>query len=393
MIRLFLAFSMIILLGSCSDESSNSGNVSLHSFNRIGLLQDIASYTGSSFETFASQSKKMAESMPKLCSHVADATSYNSEIALVQESWKSMMGQWQLIEAYQFGPLKENAGTLRYDIYSWPLINYCTIDREVSNMVSLGNSYQLSDKDLAKGLVALEYLLFDSDLNHDCTDSVPETSGWNDLSETDRRTHRCRYLQLVSDDLSQQAETLVDQWQSKYAVSLVATGTDTELQERINEVSDSLFFLDVTVKDQKLGIPLAINDLCPNFPCTEKVEHPWSGYSLQGIYQNLTGFQSIFQGNLEEEIGFDDFLSELGRSDKADEMKQSISSALETSSVLAQEDLATQLTGTCPEASADNQTGVCKLYYQIRVITDELKGEFTEILQLQIPQQTAGDND
>ncbi|SMF12225.1 imelysin family protein [Pseudobacteriovorax antillogorgiicola] len=393
MIRLPCAFTAILLLGSCSDSSSNSETVSLYTFDRLELLQSIASYTSSSFETFAGQSSDFAENVTGLCEQSSDGNAYGAELEQLQNSWKSMMARWQEIEAYQFGPLNDNAGTLRYDIYSWPLVNYCTIDREVSNLRAAGDTYQLSDKDLAKGLVALEYLLFDSDLNHDCTDSVSETVGWNDLSEADRRTNRCLYMELVANDLSQQAATLQTQWQSTYATNLVATGTDSELQDRINRISDSLFFIDGSVKDRKLGVPLAINDLCPEFPCTDEVENPWSGQSLASVHYNLRGFQAVFQGSDDSALGFDSFLSEVGRSDLADAINESIDSAIETSEALATEDLASLLTERCPDLDVDEQTGVCKLYFQVKVITDELKGEFTEILQLELPQQTAGDND
>jgi predicted lipoprotein len=289
--------------------------------------------------------------------------------------------------------LTDEASTLRYDIYTWPLINACAVDRQVAVMAQNPAAFVLSTNDSTKSMSAMEYLLFDNDSLHACKDTVPD---WNEKTEAARQELRCGYLKLLASDLVTQAETLKNKWNDGtqgYHYQLIAEGTDSELQSRINVISDSLFYLDATVKDKKLGIPLGLNDACRTGVCPEQMEHTFSNESLTAIQRNVLGFQAAFNA------GFDDYLKAAGGEELATRMQSDLDRAASTAETLAgQNTLAGFIAGLDQAAcaattAADRKSEICALYHDIKAITDELKTEFVEILKLSTPAQSSGDND
>ncbi|MEI8640767.1 imelysin family protein [Pseudoalteromonas sp. Hal099] len=51
--------------------------------------------------------------------------------AQAQQAWLDTMAGWQQAEMMQMGPLLDNAGQLRNQIYSWPTFSRCGIDQDV----------------------------------------------------------------------------------------------------------------------------------------------------------------------------------------------------------------------------------------------------------------------
>jgi predicted lipoprotein len=306
------------------------------------------------------------------------------------------MALWQEVEAFQFGPLTDEASTLRYDIYTWPLINPCAVDRQVSLMAQNPAAFSLASDDSTKSLSGMEYLLFDNDSLHACKDTETATQGWNEKTEAVRQELRCGYLKLLAADLVTQAEKLQNTWNDGsqgYHYQLIAEGTDSELQSRLNVISDSLFYLDGTVKDKKLGAPLGLNDACRTGVCPEQMEHTFSNESLIAIQHNLIGFQAAFNA------GFDDYLKAAGGEELATRMQSDLDKAASTAETLAgQNTLAGFIAGLDQAAcaattAAERKSEICALYHDVKAITDELKTEFVEILKLSTPAQSSGDND
>lgn len=393
--KLLVLLALPLATGGCGEKSSkNSGTVDLPIFDRLGLLKDISSTViAPRYEGFTDQSKAMKQATDAFCTNLAGGANWASAVTPVQAEWKKSMALWQEVEAWQFGPLTDEEGTLRYDIYTWPVVNACAVDRQLASTAA---SPALSSNDSTKSLSAMEYLLFDNDSLHACKDTVTETQGWNEKPEAMRQELRCAYLKLLASDLVTQAESLQKKWNDGtqgYHFQLIAEGSDSELQSRINVISDSLFYLDATVKDKKLGAPLGLNAACRTGVCPDLIEHTFSKESLTAVHRNILGFQAAF------DAGFDDYLKAAGGEDLADRMKADLDQASQSAEALAAQDslsgfLANLDQAACAATTAkDRKSEICALYQDIKAITDELKTEFVSILKLSTPAQSSGDND
>ena len=147
----------------------------------------------------------MQENLSNYCQSKAQADREALKI-----SWKAAMATFQRLDVFTWGPLAASNKSLRYEMYSWPQTEPCWVDREVVNSASA--EYQLPSHYNRKGLDALEYLIFDKDLNHACTAAVPQTKGWNELPESDKIANRCRYQALLVDDVIASNSQAIDEW-------------------------------------------------------------------------------------------------------------------------------------------------------------------------------------
>lgn len=400
--QLTFILALPLTMAACGEQgSTKSSGIELPLFDRLGLLKQLSeAVIQPRYQSFSTRSQALQLATASLCQNLTAGANWATAVSPVQTEWKQTMALWQEIEAFQFGPLAEQAATLRYDIYTWPLVNACAVDRQVGIMAQNAATFSLSSNDSTKSLSAMEYLLFDNDSLHACKESVTETQGWNERIEASRHELRCGYLRLLAADLVTQSEILQKKWNDGsqgYHYQLIAEASDSELQSRINTISDSLFYLDATVKDKKLGGPLGLHDACPTAICPDTIEHGFSQQSLSSVQHNLIGFQAAFTGG--DGLGFDDYLQAAGGEDLANRIEADLEQAVVTVDVLADQDSLLNFVNTLDQAACaatrvdDRRSEICALYQEIKAITDELKTEFVNILQLTTPAQSSGDND
>jgi predicted lipoprotein len=395
---------LLVSLTGCKESGGNgSSAVPDDGFDKESLLSSIGlNVVIPRIKQFHASAQTLANRIGDYCTALDAADAAPEAAATAQTSWRETMQDWQFLEALQFGPVAMNAYTLRNEVYSWPLVNTCGVDQEV--IAAQDEGYVLTERYNRKGLAALEYLLFDDDLDHSCTDAVAATQQWNSLAAAERREQRCTYMQLVVDKVVAAGQQLVADWepdQGNFLGSLTDGSEYGSMRQAVNAVSDSLFYLDREVKDRKLGVPAGINPDCREDSCPEDVEHPWADHSRQAMVANLQGFQAVFLGNLpdsaEDGVGFDDYLTALGAEDLANRMSQAIAATI--SALQAPDQSLTALaTGIDPAACAassrdDRQVEICSLYADMKAITDELKTEFIGILNLEKPKVAEADND
>ena len=310
-----------------------------------------------------------------------------------KDSWRNAMNIWQQIEIMQIGPLSNDDNALRNKIYSWPIVSTCGVDFDVTFFKEgtvNGAPYDIT-KRLAsrKGLAALEYLLFNDELNHSCS-SASQPDGWNNQTEQYRKVVRCEFAGEVAKDINNNAQILVDAWQGTdgYAAILKqagTTGSDFETEHQaVNVISDAMFYLDSFTKDGKIAAPLGllVNE-CGSQACPEIVESKYSANSLNNIINNLIGFEKLLTGD-NKGLGFIDYLIDVGDQDTADTMKADVQQAI--SSTLAYELSLADTLATDPDR-------VVLTHQEVKKITDKLKADFITSLALELPQTAAGDND
>lgn len=317
-----------------------------------------------------------------------------------QSAWKQAMLRWERIEVMQVGPagmpgIIMGGSGLRDEIYSWPSVNPCGIDQQIFSNTFGTTGYFRTKLVTLYGLDALEYVLFAPSLDNACPEmaTLNRENQWSQLTETVRRQRRAAYAHAVARQLLSDAKVLLSAWESDeggFRDEFVFPGSDGSVygnpSEVINQVFAALFYIELKVKDRKLAVPAGLHVDCVSQTCPELLESRYADLSKEMIDANLDGFAALFFGNAEDPnaFAFDDYLSAVG----ADSLSDSIRQKLETAKTRLAE------TPTSLRAQLDaNPQSVIHIHEAIKNLTDDIKSQMVSALNLDVPQEGAGDND
>lgn len=404
-----LAFTLLLPVSACVDTSRDQSEaVNSDNFDFIGMLANYAdNLIIPNYEHTETAANALASKTGALSHYCAAIGGGNEASALsaAQHSWKNAMDAWQAAELHQLGPALDNSGLLRNRILSFSRgnpISTCGIDQAVV-AASNNNSFSVSDRATnQRGLGAVEYLLFNTDLSHSCPSQVTETSDWNSRSEQERRQLRCNYAQLLAADIATAATSLHNAWRSEggnYRSQFLNPAT---LGDNLKALSDALFYLDTEAKDAKLGIPTGINASCSQTACPEVIESPYAEHSLSNIEANLQAFLTLLTGG--SGLGFDDIIAQAGVPQVTAMLQSNTNAALSEIQAM-NESLKLQAEGITDtgdeqacQSAADNPDGArtipaCNLYGYIRWVTDALKTGFVAAVSVDLPDRAQSDND
>lgn len=316
--------------------------------------------------------------------------------AAAQDAWSSAMGTWQRLELIQVGPagamgVAVGGEDLRDEIYSWPLVNPCRVDQEIVEQAYTDAAAFAAEPVNVRGLDALEYLLFVDGTDNACApNSGINTSGdWAAIDADALNSRRAAYAATLAELLTATATDLRGRWSDAAfggELTLAVADTFRTRQDALNALSDAMFYLDKEVKDMKLAVPTGLTD-CAEATCPDAVESPWSGRSLDNVRDNIAGFAMLYHGGAADDpnaVGFHDLLEAVGAADLAEGMDVSIGDI-----VMWTDDL----DGTMVELIATDNASVIEVHDRIKTLTDLLKTQFVGVLDLELPDRAAGDND
>ena len=406
---LSIAVGAAILVSACGESTSSSSGSDFGTtptpnpdtnFNTQALLENITdNIITPIFEQFSTISAEQIPALMAYCQMETDAALGNATSEEVTSSrdqaktvWRNTMNVWQQAEVMKVGPLAENDGLLRDKIYSWPVVNSCSVDFEIVNFkagVVNGQPYNIANRTPSRrGLAAIEYLLFNEQLNHSCTTST-QPENWDNQTDEYRKVARCEFAVEAARDVNNSAQELITAWSGSngFANTLKAAGSSgnpfsTEL-EAINRISDGMFYLDTFTKDSKLATPLGLlANSCGSQRCPEDVESEYALNSIINIENNLLAFQKLLTGDAG--VGFTHYLIDVGDQDTADSMSAGVQVAI---------DDVQSYQVTLAEMLVNNEAQVTKTHTDVKAITDKLKVDFITSLSLELPATSAGDND
>ncbi|MCO5112827.1 MAG: imelysin family protein [Bdellovibrionaceae bacterium] len=354
-------------------------------------------------QAFYSETESLSQTIKGYCGELkADPTTAN--LQAVQEQWKKAMLVYHKLDAVAFGPLIDNGKFLADNIYSWPLMNTCGVDRAVEELDRTGK-YNPQTIFTSKGLTSLEYMFFEETYSSECNLTSSRNKNvveWLKKPAVERQVDRCAYAEIISDELVGTAHKLLEAWDEasgNYPQRLV-DGTQ-KIDAVINQISDGLFSIE-SLKDFRLAKIIGLHKECisPNKICPELAEHQWSGMSFEAMEAQALGYKEVFFGSLDPQVkafGFDDYLTVVGHGKVAQEV------LFYVDKVLA--DIATLKTqGSLPElihqqgykscAGEEGTSGtLCALFHNVRGITTLMKTDVIIALSLQAPPTFQGDND
>ena len=202
---LLLAAASAVLLSACGTSdgtSADSETIARDEFDTSEMLVNLTdNVIIPQFEAVALQAEQTLADIESYCGEIGSDIEA-SLLTTAQDSWRDLIGSWQQTEAYLLGPTANNGSTLRNRIYSYNAQNTsaCGIDQAV--VLNGFNNFSIANRtNSSKGIDALEYLLFNENLEHNCPAIISETANWNDLAESTRKIQRCNYAQTIATDV------------------------------------------------------------------------------------------------------------------------------------------------------------------------------------------------
>ena len=290
----------------------------------------------------------------------ADAPADAAKHEAAKEAWRAAMAAWQAIEPLQLGPLaapdtRVGGKGLRDGVYSWPIASPCGVDQAV--VKNEFNDAGWAAKQLVNvvGLAAIEAALF------------------------------------APDDVSKAAA--IQSAMSSYGTELKTAGNGSALfataQAGVDDVYAALFYVELKVKDLKLGTPAGLTLNCPASSCEELLESPVLSYgplsstSKEHVLVNLQTVREIFVG-AGGAPGFDDFLAAADASELSTDIVAEIDAAI--AAVQAYD-------GSFEATVKADPAGVAALYELVKAFADDFKADLASTLSVRVPAEGAGDND
>ena len=319
-----------------------------------------------------------------------------------QEAWKQAMSAWQALAVLQIGPAGSSVkaiggANLRDEIYSWPTGNACRIDQEIVENQFIASDYFSNNLINSYGLDALEYLLFNPNNENQCRSltNINANGSWDNLTSSELSERRAHFGKTLTATILVQAQQLNSFWKpatGEFYHHFSAPDQDSfvygNYTKAVNDLYRALFYVEKTVKDTKLGVPLGLVPPCDDgVLCPEEVESHWASYSREAIIANLESFQAVFMGSqdpTQEGIGFDDLLIEQGAQTVADTIEEGISDALVS---------LRSLNVSLKMALESDIETLREAHAALKKAMGQFKTEFADILELEVPQEGAGDND
>ena len=331
---------------------------------------------------------------------------FQTQKSKLQNQWKKAMSTYHRLEAFKFGALSNNAEELGLSFYAWPLQNSCRIDLEIAKN-SGKNDIEFGSKSFnLMGLGALETILFTKAASHNCPSVPAFLTKWMNESAKTRHVDQCTYMKKVSTSLLINAKVLSDKWDPKlenFSVSMVRGKSRAQKLQSLNDLSNSLFYVEKIVKDTKVGTPSGILN-CKLKSCPENSEHLLSKMSIEAVISNLQGFYYAFNGidpdtNING-MGVDDYLISQNHESVASAMNNAITNAINRFSVHVGKKSLYELSlevskNLCDASTSENRTiEICALYQDLRGITNILKNDYLLALRdIEAPSQSQGDMD
>jgi len=364
-------------------------------FTKSGLLKAFADCSVDRYREFDERATVLRDAARAWATSPTDDTR-----AAAQAAWRSANDSWQVAELFRFGPsgpASEGGGKdIRNEIYFFPDINDCLVDQL---LVSRNYTQQPLTLSLnAKGLGALEYLLFYAGDANSCSSVVTINAGspspWAKLDPSERTRRRAEYAAVLADDLSVRASTLLAAWdpsKGNFHAQFSGAGTPAsqtflQQQDAFNVVDNALFYWDKELKDYKVAIPVGLSVECTSGRCPERAEARFAQASNANIVQNIRGFRLLFQGCGPgfSGLGFDDYLRAIGNGALADRMTAAASAAQLSAETLPQ---------PLDALVSSDPARLIALHSALKGVSDPLKAEFGSSLNLELPAASQGDND
>ncbi len=217
-----------------------------------------------------------------------------------QNSWKNVMRVWKQLELYNLGTIEDSF--IHFEINRWKT-NTNLINSYINGSDIINEGFIDSKGSSAKGLSALEYLLFSSDDN----DTILNTFTVNTNSQ-----RRLEYLAALIDDLENKATQLKTLWINNKATFL--NSLENGISGSQNQLTNAMVSLLEEIIISKLGKPLGEQN--GGTVIIDLLEAHRSMFSLEIIHEHLIALEKCYTGNFKQNSikwGYDNYLELIGQ--------------------------------------------------------------------------------
>ena len=240
-------------------------------------------------------------------------------------AWKAAMNEQSKMELFRFGPAGNKSQDpyhgrgLRSFVHPWPDTNRCQVETQVASKEwQKGIDLVLPS---ARGLFAIEYVLFYGGADTACLPGSPTGQAWPTFPPADLTKAKADYGLAVAENVLGVAVELRNVWQpapggEDFTAKLLAFDGYGSEQEALNVVAWSLLYEEKEIKDTKIA-PRAGVVMTPPIP-----ETPFAFVEIENVRTNLRALRTLFQGCSADGtgIGFDDWLVAAGQGQLANEI-------------------------------------------------------------------------
>lgn len=349
---------LILLCGStffasCKKKGGATDTDPDASFDKVGMLNNI----GLNVIIPAYADFKIAVDSLHYYKDTFIANPTLTTLVALQNSFLQTYIKYQWISTFEFGPA--DSELLRANFNTFPCDTLQINSKIAANDMNLGT---VADLD-AKGLPALDFLLFRSNQNNDHILS----RFTSDISAAYAKD----YLSTLINELKSKTDIVNDAWSTtggNYLTSFKNSigrdvGSSTGLL--INQLNFDLELL----KNAKIGIPLGKKTAGAILP--EKVEAYYSTQSLALVIEHIKSLENIYLGRSTQNvdgIGIDDYLVHL----QAPHASGSLNNAIKNKFIAVNTKLAA-ITGPLSQAILNDPTAVDLAYSEILQLVVLLK--------------------
>ena len=193
--------------------------------------------------------KKFKEDMESLNSSVESfVNSVNEEnFNLVKDNWLVAYKSWQYIEMFNIGKAEEIYFASRMYIYP---ASTDRIDLNISNRV---NDIENPNNYSAQGFPALDYLLHGiAPTNSEILDIYIKSD------ESFEINNHLKYLKLLSNQMLELTDVVIDDWEKSYRDSFVSSIENTATSSINLMTNDFIYYYEKGFRANKIGIPAGV---------------------------------------------------------------------------------------------------------------------------------------
>jgi predicted lipoprotein len=233
------------------------------------------------FAAFRAAADDAAASAAALCDAPTDAT-----LGAAREAWHAERDAWSRLLPFSYGPIADQMQQGPLDF--WPA-RPDTIETAITDAADAVDQAYIDGKGTsAKGMPALEYLLFGPD----------PASVLASLTDPSTGARRCAYAEALAADIAARAAALEAAWSPGFADTLARAGAGSELYPTSQAgldavVNGSIEALAVMVKS-KLDTPLG--NLTGAAVDPELLESRFAASSVRELQRSLDGVWSVYHG-------------------------------------------------------------------------------------------------
>ncbi|UQA62238.1 imelysin family protein [Polyangium aurulentum] len=229
----------------------------------------------------------LATAVGAYCDAPSDET-----LSAAQDAWRAARVPWKHAEAFRFGPAEDLR--LGSAIDFWPVrpdsvesaITAAPVPVTPEHIASLGAS--------AKGMPALEYLLFDP---------AGALGGSDEVAK-----RRCSFARALGETIGKDATTIHQAWSPEggaFVDQVALAGAGSKLfatgQDGVARVVNLIISQLHQISEKKLGGPLGVSTGAA--PDSTTVESRFSDNSTEDLLNNLRGMEEIYLGQHGEHSG------------------------------------------------------------------------------------------